>query len=98
MSQVTIQGYRARSQDATNYEGTNTELRVMRRRIKKTMRIIRARRCMRTRGRFYTKEYKKLREHMSDTTIIKRYNEIKDDLELELVWKHKPSFSKRKEK
>jgi len=87
MNQLTIQGYRVgmnNNKTEDYYTGHNRELRERARKLKKTNLIIRAERCMRT-GKVFEKEYKKARKHLSNKTILEKYNEIKEDLGLSLV-------------
>jgi hypothetical protein len=83
MNPLTIQGFRVGMME--DYTGHNMKLRNQQKKLKKTVRIIRAVRCMNTMGKVYTEDYKKLRKHLTDEMIIKKYNEIREDLEFQLV-------------
>ena len=85
-----IEGFRiGMKTNASEYGGSNQDIKLLRRKIRETTRMIRARQCLRTKGRVHTKEYKKVRKRMSDKTIVRKYSELKEELGLTEVRKHK---------
>jgi len=83
-----LYGFRAGMNEEFDYKGRNRELLERQRKLKKMVRVIRARKCMNTEGRVCTSEYKRLRKHMSDQNIVDRYNEIREELGLAEVRKN----------
>lgn len=55
------------------------------RRLRRTIDVIRARKYMHTGDRKYAGAYKRLRKRMTDKGIIRRYNKIKNSLNLVVV-------------
>jgi len=89
VNQSTIQGFRAGMNEEFDYKGRNRELLERQRKLKKMVRVIRAMKCLNTRGKFCTKEYKRLRKHMSDQNIVDRCNEIREELGMAEVRKYR---------
>jgi len=84
-----LYGFRAGMNEEFDYKGRNRELLERQRKLKKMVRVIRAMKCLNTRGKFCTKEYKRLRKHMSDQNIVDRYNEIREELGLAVIHRQK---------
>jgi len=82
-----LYGFRAGMNEEFDYTGHNRELRERQRKLKKMVRVIRAMKCLNTRGKFCTKEYKRLRKRISDEAIVEKYNEIREELGLTVVYR-----------
>ena len=59
----------------------------LRKKIKRTIEVIRAHKCLSTKGECYGDVYKKARKHLSDKKIVEEYNKIKKDLSLVVIKK-----------
>jgi len=84
-----LYGFRAGMNEEFDYKGRNRELLERQRKLKKMVRVIRAMKCLNTRGKFCTKEYKRLRKHLSDEAIVEKYNEIREELGLAVIHRQK---------
>lgn len=54
----------------------------LRRKIKRTRKIIQAHKCLSSRGRDCREIYKKVHRHLSNKKIVEEYDKIKEDLQL----------------
>jgi len=84
-----LYGFRVGMNEEFDYKGRNRELLERQRKLKKTVGVIRARKCMNAEGRVCTKEYKRLRKHISDEAIVEKYNEIREELGLAVIHRQK---------
>jgi len=82
-----LYGFRAGMNEEFDYKGRNRELLERQRKLKKMVRVIRAMKCLNTRGKFCTKEYKRLRKRISDEAIVEKYNEIREELGLTVIYR-----------
>ena len=81
-------GYRVGIHDVEKDPKTyQEERRKLEKKIKRTIEVIRAHKCLSTKGEFYGDVYKKARRHLSDKRIIEEYNKIKKDLSLVVIRK-----------